>query len=169
MIMANRLMPCGDVEGFGIVFLEAAACGKPVIAGASGGTAEAVRDGESGLLVDGSSAAAIARAVVELATDSARRDRMGEAGRRVVLAPISGTRSPKGSARCPRPSARAQPDTRGSSRVEDHRRRVRSPVSVPFDVSKSLGNDMPDSRVRIGQGEFAKLIGRSARRRSEFA
>lgn len=83
--MANRLMPCGDVEGFGIVFLEAAACGKPVIAGASGGTAEAVRDGESGLLVDGSSAAAIARAVVELATDSARRDRMGEAGRRFVL------------------------------------------------------------------------------------
>src|SRR6202041_1262114 len=55
-------LPChtlkdGDTEGFGLVFLEAGACRKPVVAGIAGGTIEAVADGETGLLVDGSSVA----------------------------------------------------------------------------------------------------------------
>jgi phosphatidyl-myo-inositol dimannoside synthase len=84
-VMANRTMPGGDLEGFGIVFLEASACGKPVIGGRSGGTADAVRDGVTGLLVDGQSPEEITRAVVTLARDAALRDRMGREGRRLVV------------------------------------------------------------------------------------
>ena len=61
-------LPChtlkdGDTEGFGLVFLEAGACRKPVVAGIAGGTVEAVADGETGLLVDGTSAADVANAL----------------------------------------------------------------------------------------------------------
>ncbi len=51
-IMANREID-GDTEGFGMVFLEAAACGKPVVAGLAGGTGAAVLDGETGFRGDG--------------------------------------------------------------------------------------------------------------------
>jgi phosphatidyl-myo-inositol dimannoside synthase len=89
--MANRQMPDGDVEGFGIVFVEAGACAKPVIAGASGGTGDAVQDRLNGLRVDGTSVDgtsvdAIARAIVRLAADPELRRRMGEAGERLVTA-----------------------------------------------------------------------------------
>jgi phosphatidylinositol alpha-1,6-mannosyltransferase len=84
-VMANRTMPGGDLEGFGIVFLEASACGKPVIGGRSGGTADSVREGVTGLLVDGASTEEIADAVVTLAGDAARRERMGREGRRLVV------------------------------------------------------------------------------------
>ena len=46
----------GDTEGFGMVFIEAAACGKPSVAGLAGGTAAAVIDGVTGMRVDGTSA-----------------------------------------------------------------------------------------------------------------
>lgn len=88
-IMANRTMPDGDVEGFGIVFLEAGACKKPVIAGDSGGTADAVEEGVTGLRVDGTSPGAIAAAVLRLALDPALRQRMGESGRSRVVAEYS--------------------------------------------------------------------------------
>jgi phosphatidyl-myo-inositol dimannoside synthase len=84
-IMANRTMPDGDLEGFGIVFLEASACEKPVIGGRSGGTADAVRDGVTGLLVDGTSVEQITQAVVTLARDATLRDTMGRQGRRLVV------------------------------------------------------------------------------------
>ncbi|MTD17365.1 glycosyltransferase [Nakamurella sp. YIM 132087] len=83
-------MPCRtrggglDVEGLGIVFLEAAAVGLPVIAGDSGGAPEAVQDGRTGTVVDGRDADAVAAAVVELLNDPALRARYGEAGRRWV-------------------------------------------------------------------------------------
>lgn len=71
MIMANRRMPDGEDEGFGLVFLEANACGKPVIAGNAGGAPEVIRDGVNGLLVDGADPTAIAAALRRLLNDDA--------------------------------------------------------------------------------------------------
>lgn len=71
-----------EQEGFGIVFLEAAAAGIPQIAGRSGGAHEAVEHNVSGLVVDQpKSVEAVANAVAELLTDSDRRTRMGVAAR----------------------------------------------------------------------------------------
>ncbi len=71
-----------EQEGFGIVFLEAAACGVPQIAGASGGAAEAVADGETGLVVDDpTSVAEVAEALRALIVDPDRRRAMGLAAR----------------------------------------------------------------------------------------
>ena len=72
------------VEGFGIVFLEASACGKPVIGGRSGGVNEAIADGVSGLLVDPLDAKALADAVVGLLLDPDRARCMGIQGRKRV-------------------------------------------------------------------------------------
>ncbi|MNL65280.1 GDP-mannose-dependent alpha-(1-6)-phosphatidylinositol monomannoside mannosyltransferase [compost metagenome] len=72
----------GDVEGFGIVYMEASSCGKPVIGGNSGGVVEAVLDGETGLIVDPSSAEAIAQAVIRLREDPAMAERLAENGYR---------------------------------------------------------------------------------------
>ncbi|WP_328357613.1 glycosyltransferase family 4 protein [Mycobacterium sp. NBC_00419] len=83
-------MPCRtrgyglDVEGLGIVFLEASATGVPVVAGRSGGAPETVRDGETGRVVDGRSLAEIVDAVSAVLADPALAARMGEAGRRWV-------------------------------------------------------------------------------------
>ena len=82
--MANRELEDGDLEGFGIVFLEAGACSKAVIGGSSGGTADAIRDGETGLRIDASKESEIVSAVLELAHDPERCRRMGETGRQVV-------------------------------------------------------------------------------------
>ncbi len=73
-----------DVEGFGISFAEAAACGVPVIAARSGGIADAVVDGETGILVSPDDSAATAKAVAGLLGDPAGRRRMGAAGRERV-------------------------------------------------------------------------------------
>ena len=72
-----------EQEGFGIVFLEAAACGVAQVAGESGGAAEAVVHGETGLVVDDpSSVDQLADALQALIVDPRRRRAMGEAGRR---------------------------------------------------------------------------------------
>ncbi|MGH2570704.1 MAG: glycosyltransferase, partial [bacterium] len=78
-VMPNRTER-SDIEGFGIVFLEAAAAGKPAVAGVSGGAGEAVVDGVTGLLVDGERSDAISRAVKRLLHDPAGARRMGRAG-----------------------------------------------------------------------------------------
>ena len=79
-----------EQEGFGIVFLEAAACGVPQVAGASGGAAEAVADGESGLVVRRPSDAHEVAAVIErLLDDAALRAGMGQAARRRAVAEFS--------------------------------------------------------------------------------
>jgi len=75
-----------DVEGFGIVFLEAAATGRPSVGGRSGGIEDAVVDGETGLLVDPSSPGETAAAIGRLLRDRDLAARMGEAGRRRVVA-----------------------------------------------------------------------------------
>lgn len=74
----------GQVEGFGLVFAEAHAHGKPVVAGRSGGTVDAVVDGETGYLVDSQDEEAAAAALIDLLSHPAKARRMGEAGRRRV-------------------------------------------------------------------------------------
>jgi phosphatidylinositol alpha-1,6-mannosyltransferase len=74
-----------DVEGFGIVFLEAAAAGRPTIGGLSGGVPEAIADGETGLLVNGENPEALAEAIRTLAISPDLCARMGAAGRTRVL------------------------------------------------------------------------------------
>ena len=88
MVMPNRRMPDGEDDGLSLIFLEANACGLPVIAGRAGGAPEAVDDGDNGLLVDGDDVAAIGAAIIrvlgdrELAARLARNGlrRSGEAG-----------------------------------------------------------------------------------------
>ena len=75
----------GDAEGLGIIFLEAQAVGLPVIASTSGGIAEGIADGETGLLHPPGDEATLAEHLVTLLKDSERRRRMGEAGRDHVL------------------------------------------------------------------------------------
>lgn len=70
-----------DVEGLGIVFLEASASGVPVVAGDSGGAPETVVDGETGIVVDGRDVTAVASAVADLLRDRERAAAMGAAGR----------------------------------------------------------------------------------------
>jgi phosphatidyl-myo-inositol dimannoside synthase len=82
-----------DIEGFGIVFLEAAAAGRPAIGGNSGGVPEAIVDGVTGLLVDGASVDSVADAIRFLATSPDVRTRMGEAGRRRVRAEFTWERA----------------------------------------------------------------------------
>jgi phosphatidyl-myo-inositol dimannoside synthase len=83
-------MPCRsrlgglDVEGLGIVYLEAQASGVPVVAGRSGGAPEAVRDGVSGTVVDGRRPGEVADAVARWLADPAARAAAGDAGRRWV-------------------------------------------------------------------------------------
>ncbi len=80
-------MPCRtrragmDVEGLGIVYLEASAVGLPVIAGTSGGAPEAVIDGETGYVVDGGDERTLVDRLVHLLADAGARARMGAAGR----------------------------------------------------------------------------------------
>lgn len=71
-------------EGFGISLVEASACGLAVVGGRSGGVPDAVRDGETGILVDPEDPRAVADGVVALLGDEERRHRMGAAGRRAV-------------------------------------------------------------------------------------
>jgi phosphatidylinositol alpha-1,6-mannosyltransferase len=70
-----------DVEGFGMVFLEAGACFKPSLAGKEGGQADAVLDGETGLIVDGTNQDAVTQALERLLSDKSLREKLGTRGR----------------------------------------------------------------------------------------
>jgi phosphatidylinositol alpha-1,6-mannosyltransferase len=83
-------MPCRtrqwgwDVEGLGIVYLEASATGLPVVAGDSGGAPDAVRDGQTGFVVGGRDQADLVDRLVQLLSDGDLAERMGRAGRQWV-------------------------------------------------------------------------------------
>lgn len=83
-IMPNRkLEDTGEIEGFGVVFLEANACGKPVIGGRTGGTEDAIIDSQTGILVDKvTEPDEISQAILRLLLDEELSRRMGEAGRK---------------------------------------------------------------------------------------
>lgn len=70
-----------EAEGYGIVFVEAAACGVPAVAGRSGGSGEAVIDGETGFVVEPCDVVAVRAALDRLLRDDALRARMGRAAR----------------------------------------------------------------------------------------
>jgi phosphatidyl-myo-inositol dimannoside synthase len=74
-----------DIEGFGMVLLEAQACGRPVLAGASGGTAETMRVPETGRIVPCDGPQALARVLKELLRQPDLLERMGAAGREWVV------------------------------------------------------------------------------------
>ena len=83
---ANLFLTTSVAEGFGMVFLEAAACGKPAIGGRSGGAGEAIVHGRTGLLVNSTRAGTLERAIVDLLDDPARARAMGCEGRKRVEA-----------------------------------------------------------------------------------
>lgn len=79
-VMPNRTLASGDTEAFGVVFLEANACGVPVIAGTAGGASDVVEDGVNGLTVDGNDVGAIAAAITRLLEDPGLRARLRAGG-----------------------------------------------------------------------------------------
>lgn len=89
--MISREIPeKGDIEGFGIVYLQANLMGKPVVAGRSGGVPEAVLHEKTGLLVDPLDVGGVAEAVVRLLLDDELAAELGAYGRERVLADFSG-------------------------------------------------------------------------------
>ncbi len=83
-VLPARRTAAGELEGYGLVYFEAAAWGRAVVAGRSGGEIDAVLDGQTGLLVDGTSLESIVAAIRSLLDDRARLTALGEAGRRRV-------------------------------------------------------------------------------------
>lgn len=81
---SHEIETTGDIETFGISFVEANACGLPVIGGRSGGTVDAVIEGETGLLVDPHSVDEIAGAIIRLLTDEQYARTLGKNGRQRV-------------------------------------------------------------------------------------
>ena len=75
-----------EVEGLGIVYLEASSCGIPVVAGASGGAPDAVLQGETGVVVNGNDIPEIAREISALLTNSSQREAMSKRGREWTVA-----------------------------------------------------------------------------------
>jgi phosphatidyl-myo-inositol dimannoside synthase len=72
-------------EGFGIAFVEASACGLAIVGGRTGGVPEAVKDGETGLLIEPDEPRAVADGVCRLLGDTPLRERMGAAGRHAAV------------------------------------------------------------------------------------
>jgi phosphatidylinositol alpha-1,6-mannosyltransferase len=92
-VQPGRRTAEGELEGYGLVYFEAAAWGRPVIAGRSGGEVDAVVDGATGVLVDGTSVDAVASAIAELLGNPARLRAMGDAGRQRVETTHNWTRA----------------------------------------------------------------------------
>jgi phosphatidyl-myo-inositol dimannoside synthase len=80
-------------EGFGLALLEASACGKPVIAGRSGGVPDAVQDGITGLLVNPVDSEAVAAAMIKVLRERGAAKTMGDNGRKWVESEMNWTRA----------------------------------------------------------------------------
>ena len=78
--MPQRPEAAGEEEGTPLVFLEASACGKPVIAGQTGGAPDLVTHGVTGLCIDGTDLAAVTDAIRGLLADREFASRLGAAG-----------------------------------------------------------------------------------------
>ncbi len=85
IMVSREIKEKGDVEGFGIVYLEANAVKKPVIAGMSGGIADAVEDGINGVLVNPTDTKEISNAIIKLMKDDKLRTNLGESGYKRVV------------------------------------------------------------------------------------
>lgn len=83
-ILPNRTIG-QDIEGFGMVLVEAQSCAKPVIAGDSGGTRETLVEGETGLIIDATKPESIASAVANIFADEQNLKKMGSKGREHVV------------------------------------------------------------------------------------
>ena len=85
-VMPSRSRLAGlEVEGLGIVYLEASSCALPVIAGRSGGAPDAVDEGVTGYSVDGTSAPEVSKAIIKMFDDPVKAKEMGQAGRRWII------------------------------------------------------------------------------------
>jgi phosphatidylinositol alpha-1,6-mannosyltransferase len=92
-VQPSRRTADGELEGYGLVYSEAAAWGRPVVAGRSGGEGDVVVDGETGVLVDGTSVREVADALQTLLVDPERMQQLGAAGRRRVETTHTWTRA----------------------------------------------------------------------------
>lgn len=84
-VLPCRFIPPNDIEGFGIVFLEANLYGKPAIAGSTGGVTEAVQHNETGLLINPESQSELEQAIIRLYGDNVLSSKLGRNGRLRVL------------------------------------------------------------------------------------
>ena len=89
IMVSREIKEKGDVEGFGIVYLEANAMKKPVIAGRSGGITDAVEDGVNGILVNPTEEKEIARVIIKSMKDDKMRRGLGESGYKRVVEKFS--------------------------------------------------------------------------------
>lgn len=122
-LLPNRI-DNGDIEGFGIVFLEAASAGLPTVGGNSGGVPEAVEHGATGYLVDGANVDDVAAILRRLIDDPALRAHLGGAGRRRVLTSFTWERAAEQVARIQ--SAVLTESVSSSASTERDRRRKKS-------------------------------------------
>ncbi len=84
-VLANKTMPDGDTEGFGLVFLEAAAMGTTSVGGNAGGTSDAINDQKTGLLIDAEKDRNISKAIISLIDDNERRNQLANAAYKHAL------------------------------------------------------------------------------------
>lgn len=87
-VMPNREI-AGDIEGFGMVFLEANAAGKPVIGGESGGTSESIRNGETGFRINGEDLDELTERILHLLASPEMATQLGREGQRWVCRELS--------------------------------------------------------------------------------
>lgn len=116
LAMLSRLEP-PDVEGFGLVFLEAGACGRPVVGARTGGIPEVIVDGQTGLLVPPGDPAATADALARIMSDPTLARRLGEAGRHRARNELTWDRTARAVFEAMRASLEARPAPAERSRT----------------------------------------------------